>query len=76
MCQCVLYKGEEYCTQEELKSICPKGLVYMNNNFEFEYEPQMCLCPVDFEKTADMNGYRYKIDFNIDAFNAIFEDLT
>ena len=75
MCQCVLYKGEEYCTQEELKSICPEGLVvYMDN--DFEYEPQMCLCPVNFEKTADMNGYRYKIDFNIDAFNAIFEDRT
>ncbi|MCK9327326.1 MAG: hypothetical protein M0P69_17670 [Bacteroidales bacterium] len=41
---------------------------------DFEYEPQMCLCPVDFWKTADMNGYRYKIDFDIDAFNVIFED--
>ena len=74
MCQCVIYNDKKYCTQEELRGICPEGLAYIN--LDLRYEPQMCLCPVDFEKTADMNGYRYKVDFDIDAFNVIFEDRT
>ena len=64
MCRCVIYKDKEHCTQSELLSICPAGLVVRN------YTPHVCLCPVDLHLTASANGYL--IDSTSDPFDVIF----
>lgn len=64
MCQCVIYKDKKYCTQNELLTICPEGLVVHN------YAPHICLCPVDLPLTASVNGYL--IDSTSDPFDVIF----
>jgi len=68
MCQCVIYNDKKYCTQEELRGICPEGLAYIN--LDLRYEPQMCLCPVDLRLTGEDNGY--DVDEDSDPFDVIF----
>ena len=65
MCKCVVYKDKEYCTQGELLTICPAGLVVLGN-----FERDVCLCPVDLPLTASANGYL--IDSTSDPFDVIF----
>ena len=65
MCQCVIYKDKKYCTQDELLTICPAGLVVLGN-----FERDVCLCPVDLPLTASANGYL--IDSTSDPFDVIF----
>jgi len=65
MCQCVIYKDKKYCTQGELLTICPAGLVVLGN-----FERDVCLCPVDLHLTASANGY--VIDSTSDPFDVIF----
>jgi len=64
MCKCVIYKDKKYCTQNELLTICPAGLVVR------DYHPDVCLCPVDLPLTASANGYL--IDSTSDPFDVIF----
>jgi hypothetical protein len=65
MCQCVIYNDKKYCTQGELLTICPAGLVVLGN-----FERDVCLCSVDLPLTASANGYL--IDSTSDPFDVIF----
>ena len=71
MCQCVIYKDKKYCTQGELLTICPAGLVVLGNFVVLDnFERDICLCPVDLPLTASANGYL--IDSTSDPFDVIF----
>ena len=64
MCDCVIYDGKSYCTQEELEIICPEGLVYRDP--DTPHDKTCCLCPVHLVKTAEKNGYKSKSgDFDV-----------
>lgn len=69
LCQCVIFKETEYCTQRELADICPRGFVYLPQD-KTGYSPDSCLCPVNLRETAKLNGYR--TNFVSDPFNVIF----
>jgi len=72
MCRCVIYKDKKYCTQNELLTICPAGLVVHGGFFLpiGNFERDVCLCPVDLPLTASANGYL--IDSTSDPFDVIF----
>ena len=70
MCQCVIYKDKKYCTQGELLTICPAGLVVRDYLPDVCLLPHVCLCPVDLHLTASANGY--VIDSTSDPFDVIF----
>lgn len=46
---------------------------------EWGYEPEICLCPVDLETTARINGYRYSKDDpngEFDPFDTHFYEVS
>jgi len=58
MCDSVFLKKEniEVFTISELLKYCPKGLLTKDNNITRKQE-NFCLCSINLEMTAKLNGY-------------------
>ena len=55
MCVDCIVNGKTVDTQGELLKLMPKGFLF-ENGYELIIRPDTCLCPVDFEATAKLNG--------------------
>ena len=67
MCEGVYIDNKELLTQGELVAYCPKGLVFYDKKDVLE--ESLCLCVVDLEKTAKLNGFDFKYDIEFDSFS-------